>query len=72
MLIFFEKLKKNVCVYITYLFLDFSIIILLFDEIIRIAKLKQPKFMFLENVKHIMNRNFSKQQQNQMLYFVFN
>ena len=27
---------------------------LLFDEIIRIAKLKQPKFMFLENVKHIM------------------
>jgi DNA (cytosine-5)-methyltransferase 1 len=27
---------------------------LLFDEIIRIAKVKQPKFMFLENVKHIM------------------
>ena len=26
---------------------------LLFDEIIRIAKVKQPKFMFLENVKHI-------------------
>ena len=25
----------------------------LFDEIIRIAKVKQPKFMFLENVKHI-------------------
>lgn len=27
---------------------------LLFDEIIRIAKYKQPKFMFLENVKHIL------------------
>lgn len=27
---------------------------LLFDEIIRIAKIKQPKFMFLENVKHIL------------------
>ena len=27
---------------------------LLFDEIIRIAKKKQPKFMFLENVKHIL------------------
>ena len=27
---------------------------LLFDEIIRIAKAKQPKFMFLENVKHIL------------------
>ena len=27
---------------------------LLFDEIIRIAKEKQPKFMFLENVKHIL------------------
>jgi DNA (cytosine-5)-methyltransferase 1 len=27
---------------------------LLFDEIIRIAKFKQPKFMFLENVKHIL------------------
>ncbi len=27
---------------------------LLFDEIIRIAKVKQPKFMFLENVKHIL------------------
>tara|TARA_Y100000590_G_C15739079_1_gene1019590 strand:+ start:2950 stop:4179 length:1230 start_codon:yes stop_codon:yes gene_type:complete len=26
---------------------------LLFDEIIKIAKLKKPKFMFLENVKHI-------------------
>ena len=26
---------------------------MLFDEIIRIAKEKQPKFMFLENVKHI-------------------
>ena len=26
---------------------------LVFDEIIRIAKAKQPKFMFLENVKHI-------------------
>ena len=26
---------------------------LLFDEIIKIAKEKQPKFMFLENVKHI-------------------
>ena len=25
----------------------------LFDDIIRIAKVKQPKFMFLENVKHI-------------------
>ena len=27
---------------------------LLFDEIIRIAKIKRPKFMFLENVKHIL------------------
>ena len=27
---------------------------LLFDEIIRIAKIKKPKFMFLENVKHIL------------------
>jgi DNA (cytosine-5)-methyltransferase 1 len=27
---------------------------LLFDEIIRIAKYKSPKFMFLENVKHIL------------------
>ena len=27
---------------------------LLFDEIIRIIKVKQPKFMFLENVKHIL------------------
>jgi len=27
---------------------------LLFDEIIRIAKNKKPKFMFLENVKHIL------------------
>lgn len=27
---------------------------LLFDEIIRIAKFKKPKFMFLENVKHIL------------------
>ena len=27
---------------------------LLFDEIVRIAKEKQPKFMFLENVKHIL------------------
>lgn len=27
---------------------------LLFDEIVRIAKVKQPKFMFLENVKHIL------------------
>jgi len=27
---------------------------LLFDEIIRIAKVKKPKFMFLENVKHIL------------------
>ena len=27
---------------------------LLFDEIIRIAKAKKPKFMFLENVKHIL------------------
>jgi len=26
---------------------------LLFDEIMRIAKVKQPEFMFLENVKHI-------------------
>lgn len=26
----------------------------LFDEIIRIAKLRNPKYMFLENVKHIM------------------
>ena len=26
----------------------------LFDEIIRIAQLRNPKFMFLENVKHIM------------------
>ena len=27
---------------------------LLFDEIIRIANYKKPKFMFLENVKHIL------------------
>lgn len=27
---------------------------LLFDEIIRIAKIKKPRFMFLENVKHIL------------------
>ena len=27
---------------------------LLFDEIVRIAKHKKPKFMFLENVKHIL------------------
>ena len=27
---------------------------LLFDEIIRLAKVKKPKFMFLENVKHIL------------------
>lgn len=27
---------------------------LLFDEIMRIAKVKQPRFMFLENVKHIL------------------
>jgi len=27
---------------------------MLFDEIMRIAKVKQPKFMFLENVKHIL------------------
>lgn len=27
---------------------------LLFDEIIRIANIRRPKFMFLENVKHIM------------------
>ena len=27
---------------------------LLFDEIMRIAKVKKPKFMFLENVKHIL------------------
>lgn len=27
---------------------------LLFDEIMRIVKVKQPKFMFLENVKHIL------------------
>ncbi len=27
---------------------------LLFDEIIRIAKVKNPKFIFLENVKHIL------------------
>ena len=27
---------------------------LLFDEIIRIARTKQPRFMFLENVKHIL------------------
>ena len=26
----------------------------LFDEIIRLAKEKKPKFMFLENVKHIL------------------
>ena len=26
----------------------------LFDEIMRIVKIKQPKFMFLENVKHIL------------------
>lgn len=27
---------------------------LLFDEIVRIAKVKKPKYMFLENVKHIL------------------
>ena len=27
---------------------------LLFDEIVRIAKAKKPRFMFLENVKHIL------------------
>ena len=27
---------------------------LLFDEIIRLAKVKRPTFMFLENVKHIL------------------
>ena len=27
---------------------------LLFDEIMRISKVKKPKFMFLENVKHIL------------------
>ena len=27
---------------------------LLFDEIVRIARVKKPKFMFLENVKHIL------------------
>lgn len=27
---------------------------LLFDEIMRIAKMKKPRFMFLENVKHIL------------------
>ncbi len=27
---------------------------LLFDEIVKIAKVKKPKFMFLENVKHIL------------------
>jgi DNA (cytosine-5)-methyltransferase 1 len=27
---------------------------LLFDEIVRIAKVKKPRFMFLENVKHIL------------------
>ena len=27
---------------------------LLFDEIMKIAKVKNPKFMFLENVKHIL------------------
>ena len=27
---------------------------LLFDEIVRIARVKQPRFMFLENVKHIL------------------
>lgn len=41
MLIFLEKLKKNVCVYITYLFLDFSIIILLFDEIIALDNFEE-------------------------------
>ena len=30
---------------------------LLFDEIIRIAKVKKPRFMFLENVKHILKVN---------------
>ena len=30
---------------------------LLFDEIIRIAKVKKPSFMFLENVKHILKVN---------------
>uniref|UniRef100_A0A6C0HP57 DNA (cytosine-5-)-methyltransferase n=1 Tax=viral metagenome TaxID=1070528 RepID=A0A6C0HP57_9ZZZZ len=28
---------------------------MLFDDIIRIVKVKKPKFMFLENVKHILN-----------------
>ena len=27
---------------------------LLFDEIIRIVKVKKPRFIFLENVKHIL------------------
>ena len=27
---------------------------LLFDEIMRLANVKKPKFMFLENVKHIL------------------
>ena len=27
---------------------------LLFDEVIRLAKAKKPRFMFLENVKHIL------------------
>ena len=30
---------------------------LLFDEIVRIAKVKNPSFMFLENVKHILKVN---------------
>jgi DNA (cytosine-5)-methyltransferase 1 len=33
---------------------------LLFDEIIRIASHKKPKFMFLENVKHILKVNDGK------------
>uniref|UniRef100_A0A6C0LDY1 DNA (cytosine-5-)-methyltransferase n=1 Tax=viral metagenome TaxID=1070528 RepID=A0A6C0LDY1_9ZZZZ len=33
---------------------------LLFDEIIRIAKVKKPLFMFLENVKHILKVNNSE------------
>lgn len=33
---------------------------LLFDEIIRIAKFRQPKFMFLENVKHIIKVSHGK------------
>ena len=33
---------------------------LLFDEIIRIAKVKKPPYMFLENVKHILKVNNGK------------